>query len=144
MPSFESGAVRSGLKPFKLDLHVHTPASHDWNGGEVTAADVVGAAIAAGLDGIAVTDHSNPTWIDQVKEAANGSALTVFPGVEVNGLAGNDGIHLIVLFRSGLLRPISIDSSARSERFQDWVTSAIADHRPKVILRLLMLLLNSR
>ena len=83
MPSFDSGAVRRGLQPFKLDLHVHTPASHDWNGGEVTAADVVEAAVAAGLDGIAVTDHSNPTWIDQVKEAANGSALTVFPGVEV-------------------------------------------------------------
>ena len=87
-----------GLRPFKLDLHLHTPASHDWTGGPATAAEIVQDALAKGLDGIAVTDHDTAEWIDEMKAAAAGTGLTIFPGVELNNVAGNAGIHLIVLF----------------------------------------------
>lgn len=36
--------------------------------------------------------------MDKVKEAAKGTSLLVIPGVELNNLAGNEGIHLICLF----------------------------------------------
>jgi PHP family Zn ribbon phosphoesterase len=81
-----------------LDLHVHTPASNDWRGPQITADQLVERAIALGLDGIAITDHASGAWVDTVKEAAIGTALAVFPGVEVNDIAGNEGIHLVVLF----------------------------------------------
>ena len=41
----------------KWDLHVHTPASYDWHGGEVTPEELVEKAIEEGLSVIAVTDH---------------------------------------------------------------------------------------
>jgi ABC-type lipoprotein export system ATPase subunit/histidinol phosphatase-like PHP family hydrolase/predicted nucleic acid-binding Zn-ribbon protein len=91
-------SLRGGLRRVGLDLHVHTPASHDWEGGPVEPRSIVDRAIAAGLDGIAITDHQNGNWIDRVKEAAKDTDLVVFPGVEVNNLAGATGIHLIVLF----------------------------------------------
>ena len=98
MSSGPTSTQRSGLERAALDLHVHTPASHDWQGGEVTPDQFVQACISAQLDGVAVTDHGSGDWIDAVKEAAKGTGLVVFPGVELNSLAGNEGIHLICLF----------------------------------------------
>jgi len=54
--------------------------------------------VDAGLAGVAVTDHQTGEWIDDVKEAAKSTDLVIFPGVEVNNLAGAEGIHLVVLF----------------------------------------------
>jgi ABC-type cobalamin/Fe3+-siderophores transport system ATPase subunit/histidinol phosphatase-like PHP family hydrolase len=81
-----------------LDLHVHTPASHDWRDGPTSAEEIVDRALAAGLDGIAITDHESGQSIDAVRAAARGRDLTVIPGVEINNLAGNAGIHLVALF----------------------------------------------
>lgn len=91
-------SIPRGLHRFTLDLHVHSPASRDWRGGEIAAADLVQTALDKGLDGIAVTDHDTGAWLDDVKRAAAGTSLTIFPGLELSNLAGNQGIHLIVLF----------------------------------------------
>jgi len=93
-----SEPVRAGLERVALDLHVHSSASHDWRGGEVTPEAVVQQALAKGLDGIAITDHESGQFIDQLRVAAEGTGLTIIPGVELNNLAGNEGIHLIALF----------------------------------------------
>jgi ABC-type lipoprotein export system ATPase subunit len=93
--------LRKGLERVALDLHVHTPASNDWRGGEITPDDLVARALEQGLDGIAITDHESGDWNDKVREAAKGRELAVIPGVEVSNLAGNEGIHLIVLFEVG-------------------------------------------
>ena len=52
----------NGLGFRKLDLHVHTPASHDFYG-DITPEDIVAEAIRKGLHGIAVTDHNTGQWI---------------------------------------------------------------------------------
>jgi ABC-type lipoprotein export system ATPase subunit len=90
--------LRAGLERVALDLHVHSPASHDWQGGDITPEDLVARAAAQGLDGIAITDHQSGAWVDKLREAAVPHGVAVIPGVEVNNLAGNEGIHLIVLF----------------------------------------------
>lgn len=87
-----------GLRYRKLDLHLHTPASHDFEDKDVTPKQVVQAAIDAGLDGIAVTDHNTGAWVDEVKDAAHGTGLVVFPGVEISCAGGTGGIHVIALF----------------------------------------------
>lgn len=94
----QPSSFREGLRRVALDMHVHTPASEDWRGGDVTPKDLVQRATDAGLAGIAVTDHQTGEWIDKVKEAALGSGLVIFPGVEANNLAGTKGIHLVALF----------------------------------------------
>ena len=88
----------SGLERIALDLHVHTPASHDWTGGQITPEEFVAHAQSTGLSGFAVTDHETGAWIDPLREAAKGTGFIVIPGVELNNLAGNAGIHLVVLF----------------------------------------------
>lgn len=90
--------VTPGQKWRKLDLHLHTPASHDWAGGETTPEEFVQAALDQGLEGIAITDHNTANWIDQVKEAASSTSLVVFPGVEITANGGTGGIHVIALF----------------------------------------------
>ena len=88
----------SGARWLKADLHVHTPASLDmdekWN--TATAADVVRIAIEKGLDMIGITDHNTAAWCDLVRQAAVGTSLTVFPGVEISTPQG----HLLALFDS--------------------------------------------
>jgi ABC-type lipoprotein export system ATPase subunit len=91
-------AIRSGLERVAFDLHVHTPASEDWRGGEIAPEDIVEHALSVGLSGIALTDHGSGAWVDTVKAAAANTDLVVFPGVELSNLAGNEGIHVNCLF----------------------------------------------
>ena len=88
--------LSSGAEWLKADLHIHTPASPDIDPEfkDATPQDVVNAALAKELDIIAVTDHNTVDWCDKVCDAAKGTPLTVFPGVEVSTRQG----HLLVLF----------------------------------------------
>ena len=89
-------SLPSGAQWLKTDLHVHTPASADIADEWKTAApdDVVRIAIEMGLDIIAVTDHNTAAWCDHVRQAAVGTPLTVFPGVEISTPQG----HLLAIF----------------------------------------------
>jgi predicted metal-dependent phosphoesterase TrpH len=69
----------TGLQYRKVDLHMHTPASHCYEYPEHTPGEIVQAAIENGLDAIAVTDHNTAAWIGRIKSAAQNAALTVFP-----------------------------------------------------------------
>ncbi len=87
------------LKLRKLDLHVHTPASHDFADKAVTADQIVAHAQGIGLDAIAVTDHNTVDFIDQINTAAKAKGFTIFPGFEIScGGTKNGSIHVIGLF----------------------------------------------
>jgi hypothetical protein len=83
-----------GLHFKKLDLHVHTPASKCYLDKKQTAAQILQAALAIGLHGIAITDHNTAAWIDEMKNAAEGTGLVIFPGVEISLELG----HLVAIF----------------------------------------------
>ncbi len=89
---------KSGHAKFwALDLHTHTPASRDVNAtryGAATPEHVVAAAIAAGLDAIAVTDHNTSAWCEKIATAAAGTSLLVLPGVEISTAEG----HLLAVW----------------------------------------------
>jgi len=97
----KSELIPAGLRYHTLDLHIHTPASRCFADKTVTAKQIVDAAVAAGLDGIAVTDHNSADFIDKVQTAAKGTGLRVFPGVEVTAKGGKDGIHVLAIFDPG-------------------------------------------
>jgi len=85
-----------------VDLHVHTPASRDvQDQAEKYGADspeqIVRAALGAGLDAIAVTDHNTVAWCQRVTEAAAGTDLLVLPGVEISTAEG----HLLAIWEVG-------------------------------------------
>ncbi len=90
--------MSQGLQFHKFDLHVHTPASDDYKEKNIQASDIVNAAIAKELKGIAISDHMTGKWIDRVKKAVKGKDLVVFPAVELKVTGGKEGIHLILIF----------------------------------------------
>jgi PHP domain-containing protein len=61
------------------DPHCHTTASD----GMVTPTELVDAAVKAGLDLIAVTDHDTMASVDEVKSRGEAVGLTVVKGQEV-------------------------------------------------------------
>ena len=100
--ALRGGAWNSpGSRWWRCDLHVHTPCTHDYTkGAAVTSSEIVQAAVAAGLDAIAVTDHNAAAMVEELKNAAAQTQprLVVFPGTEITS---SEGVHLLVVFPPG-------------------------------------------
>jgi len=85
----------------KIDLHVHTPVSScyvDYMRPEAniktSLEEIVDAAIAAGLEAIAITDHNSAEGIQGIREIGQRNGLCIFPGVEISARGG----HVIAIF----------------------------------------------
>jgi len=85
------------LRRYRADLHIHTCLS-PCGELEMFPRAVVGKARAMGLDIIAVTDHNSAENAAAVEEAATGTGLTVFPGLE---LTTEEEAHILGLFDPG-------------------------------------------
>jgi len=85
-----------GTRWYKCDLHLHTIASLCFQDKQVTADQWVKRAIEQGLDCVAVTDHNTGISFDDIKQAAEGTGLTVFPGVEIT--CDPSKVHLLIIF----------------------------------------------
>lgn len=85
-----------GLRWFKCDLHLHTPASKCFLDKSVTPVQWVQAAKESKLDCVAVTDHNTGEWIDQIKAECEKEGIVLFPGVEIT--CDSSKVHLLVLF----------------------------------------------
>jgi len=83
------------LKIYKLDLHVHTVLSPCTEIAEMTPRAIVRAALDRGLDMIAVCDHNSARNTAATRRAAEGSGLTVIPGVEITT---SEEVHILGLF----------------------------------------------
>ena len=82
--------VTAPARLWAVDFHVHTPGSRDARKEDYgTAADIVSAAVAAGIDAIAITDHNTAAWCDEVRTAAASTDLIVLPGVEISTAEGH-------------------------------------------------------
>ncbi len=82
------------LNWYKADLHLHSVLSAC---AELSMGprDIVKKSLQQGLDIIAITDHNSAENVPAVIEAANGSGLTVIPGMEVSS---KEEVHSICLF----------------------------------------------
>ena len=78
----------------KVDMHIHTPVSMCYSEKSATTEEIVFAAIAAGLEAIAITDHNTAAAIDDIKGFASRNGLAVFPGIEISSRGG----HVIAIF----------------------------------------------
>ena len=89
-----------GSRWWRVDLHAHSPASHDF-GSQIDrdGPDWVAwitAARDAGLHAVAITDHNTASGIEPLQQAAAQvqDSPVLFPGVEVTA---SDGVHMLVL-----------------------------------------------
>lgn len=94
-------AAMRGLRRFRADLHVHTALS-PCASSEMTPPAIVRAAIAKGLDMIAVSDHNSTRNVQAVQEAAEqvaaearGARLAVLCGMEITS---TEEVHVLSLF----------------------------------------------
>lgn len=76
------------------DLHVHTVASACAEI-EMTPPLIVQRALQLGLQVLAITDHNSALNVAVVQEAARGSGLTVWAGIEVQT---REEAHIVCLF----------------------------------------------
>lgn len=78
------------------DLHVHTTASDGLN----TPQEIIAAAAAIGLEGIAITDHDTLDGLAAAEDyiSANRVRIDFIPGVELNTDYGEDEVHILGYF----------------------------------------------
>jgi hypothetical protein len=76
-----------------VDLHTHSTASD----GTFAPADVVRLAHAAGLSGLALTDHDTVAGLPEAAAEASRLGLTFLPGIEISAVAPVEGGTLHIL-----------------------------------------------
>jgi predicted metal-dependent phosphoesterase TrpH len=80
----------------RLDLHVHTYYSHD---AISSPEDIAKAAIAKGLDGIAITDHDSTRGWKRMLDAGRKNGLGIVLGEEIKVTRNGKGIgEVLALF----------------------------------------------
>lgn len=77
-----------------LDFHTHSRASD----GSDTPAELLHAALQAGLKAVALTDHDTLSGLPEFLKAAEGQPITAVPGVEISSSLYNKEIHIVGLF----------------------------------------------
>ena len=101
-----------GSRWWRVDLHAHSPASHDFHADGTAEAEAarrwIESARDAGLHAVAVTDHNTSRFVTALQQAASeiDNAPVLFPGVE---LTAGDGTHLLLI----------ADPGARQENIDD-------------------------
>ncbi|MDL2226599.1 PHP domain-containing protein [Deltaproteobacteria bacterium OttesenSCG-928-M10] len=80
----------------RVDFHAHSTASD----GDLTPSELVEAALAAGLAGLALTDHDTVDGLPEFMEAAARRGLKAFGGVEIS-LEHSGTMHLLGLNVNG-------------------------------------------
>ncbi|WP_122818334.1 PHP domain-containing protein [Nocardioides pantholopis] len=75
----------------RIDLHTHSRASD----GTQTPTELVGAAVAAGLDVLALTDHDTTDGWAEAAEAAERQGLELVRGMELSTRHQDHGVHLL-------------------------------------------------
>ena len=126
----ESAWKWPGSRWWRVDLHAHSPASHDFKAEGTSAADQarrwIESARDAGLDAIAVTDHNSSEFVSALQTVASEvhNAPVLFPGLE---LTANDGSHLLLV----------VDPVARQESIDDLLSrmEVLVEERGDTIAR---------
>lgn len=78
----------------EVDLHLHTTASD----GSLSPAELIKQILQTNLKTVAITDHDSTEGVDEAMAAAEGSELTVIPGIEFGSEIDDSEVHLIGLF----------------------------------------------
>jgi hypothetical protein len=84
------------LRRFRADLHIHTCLSPCGDLG-IYPRRIVERALEAGLDVVAVTDHNTAENAAATVRAAEGTGLTVLPGMEISSA---EEVHVLGLFET--------------------------------------------
>jgi predicted metal-dependent phosphoesterase TrpH len=93
-----------------IDLHAHSSVSD----GTERPAELVRAAAASGLDGVALTDHDSTAGWTEAAEAVRGLPMTLLPGLELSTRTGWSSVHVL----GYLVDPADPALTAETERIR--------------------------
>lgn len=82
------------MKTRRAELHIHTVLSPD-AGLEMIPPFIIEEALQKGIDILAITDHNASANVAAVLKAAQGTGITVIPGME---LETEEEVHILCLF----------------------------------------------
>ena len=74
-----------------IDLHTHSSVSD----GTETPAELVAAAVSAGLAVVALTDHDSTAGWSEATRAVADTGLTLVPGMEMSTRLGMNSVHML-------------------------------------------------
>jgi len=94
-----------------IDLHTHSSVSD----GTEAPAELIAAAVEAGLGTVALTDHDSTSGWAQAFAAATGTGLTVIPGMELSTNYGPASVHMLAY----LFNPLDGGIIAETARIRD-------------------------
>jgi predicted metal-dependent phosphoesterase TrpH len=97
--------------PGAIDLHTHSSVSD----GTESPAELIAAAIEAGLGTVALTDHDSTSGWAEAFAAASGTGLTVIPGMELSTNYGPASVHMLAY----LFNPMDGGVIAETARIRD-------------------------
>ena len=103
------------MKTYRLELHVHSVLS-PCASLEMIPPFIIEKALASRIDILALTDHNSGANVPALLEAAEGTGITVLPGME---LETAEEIHAICFF----------DTLAQLQAFENIVNSNLPDYR---------------
>lgn len=89
----------------RIDLHTHSRAS---DGTDAPAA-LVRAAVDAGLDVLAITDHDTADGWAEASAAAAETGLTLVPGMEISTRHRGRGVHLLAFLPDPSYPPLAAE-----------------------------------
>jgi hypothetical protein len=112
----------------RIDLHTHSTASD----GTERPAELVAAAVRAGLDVVALTDHDTTSGWDEAERAAVEHGIALVRGTEVSTRAHGVSVHLLSYLHDpthpALARELEQTRHARDGRARAIVDLLGADH----------------
>ena len=113
----------------RIDLHTHSNVSD----GTETPAQLIAAAVEAGLDVVALTDHDQTTGWDQARAAAAHLGIGFVPGMEITCQDANGiSVHLLCYLQDPTYKPLldelAISRNSRIVRAQRIVERLAEDY----------------
>ncbi|MCL2463651.1 MAG: PHP domain-containing protein [Micrococcales bacterium] len=111
----------------RIDLHTHSSASD----GTQCPAALVRAAVAAGLDVVALTDHDTTAGWDRATAAAQAAGIALVRGTEVSARSGRISVHLLSYLQNPAAQPLADELArmvdSRAHRAQRMVQALARD-----------------
>jgi len=103
----------NGANYYWTDLHIHTPICNRFKlpsglklnnekDKEIMAEKYIEDALKKDLTILGITEHNDVSWIDNIRNAAKGTLIKIFPGFEITTRSGSDGIHVLCIFNPGI------------------------------------------
>ena len=107
-----------------LEMHCHTTFSD----GTLTPTQLVHAAVVAGVQALAITDHDTLSGWDEALMAAADCGLEIIPGLELSTVHNERSLHILGFYpnRQQLQEPLSDRLAGRKRRAQAMVEKLAA------------------